>query len=86
MGWVIVIGCTKKQFQIANLFEVNSKLEILRTKHFTNVKFQNVLMGSQGIKRKINLCIFFNVFWNLFVLSKNKFEFLSFQFHTHVYI
>lgn len=32
--------------------------------------FQNVLM----IQRETNFILFFNVFWNLCILSKNKFE------------
>ncbi len=27
VGWAIIIGCTKRQFQIAILLEVDSKLE-----------------------------------------------------------
>jgi hypothetical protein len=30
MGWAIIVGCTKRQFQIANLLEVDLKLESLK--------------------------------------------------------
>ncbi len=36
MGWAIVVGCTKRQFQIANLLEVDSKPEFFLNKHFTS--------------------------------------------------
>jgi hypothetical protein len=36
VGWAIVVGCTKRQFQIANLLEVDSKPEFFLNKHFTS--------------------------------------------------
>ncbi len=44
LGWAIIIGRTKRQFQTANLLEVDSKLEFLKNKHFEVIMFQNVLM------------------------------------------
>ncbi len=58
MGWVVIVGHTKKQFQTTNLFEVNSKLEFLKTKHLTNVKFQNVLMDLKVSGKKKSLYFF----------------------------
>ncbi len=36
VGWAIVVGRTKKQFQTTNLLEVNSKLVFFKNKHFTS--------------------------------------------------
>jgi hypothetical protein len=44
MGWIIVIVCPKRQFQTANLLEVDSKLEFLKINVLQVVMFQNVLM------------------------------------------
>jgi hypothetical protein len=46
MGWVILIGCTKKQFQTTNLLEVDSKLKFLRNKHFTSCNVSKCPYGS----------------------------------------
>jgi len=32
VGWAIVVGCTKRQFQTANLLKVNPKLKFLKIK------------------------------------------------------
>ncbi len=57
MGWAIVIGCTKKQFQTANLLEVDSKLEFLKLNILQVVMFQNVLMDPKisTLKFVVNL-------------------------------
>jgi hypothetical protein len=34
MGWAIVVGHTKRQFQIANLLKVDSKLKFLQNNFF----------------------------------------------------
>jgi hypothetical protein len=67
VGWAIVIGCTKKQFQTANLLKVNYKLELKKRNISQVLIFQNVLMDFKILKEKKNLIIF--VFWNLYVLS-----------------
>ncbi len=36
VGWAIVVGCTKKQFQTANLLEVDSKPIFYKNKQFTS--------------------------------------------------
>jgi hypothetical protein len=57
VGWAIVIGCTKKQFQTANLLEVDSKLEFLKLNILQVVMFQNVLMDPKisTLKFVVNL-------------------------------
>jgi hypothetical protein len=45
VGWAIIIGCTKRQFQIANLLEVNSKPNFLQKKHFTTCNVSKCLYG-----------------------------------------
>ncbi len=52
MGWAIIVGCTKRQFQIANLLEVDSKLEFLKLNILQVVMFQNVLMDPKILKKK----------------------------------
>jgi hypothetical protein len=74
VGWVIVVGHTKRQFQTANLLEVNFNQNLKKKKHFTSCNISKCPYGSLDIKRETNLLIFFNVFWNLCILSKNKFE------------
>ncbi len=75
MGWVIVIGHTKRQFQIANLLEVNSKPFFFKINILQVVMFQNVLMDIKISKEK--QIFFFSMSFGIFV---------SFQFHTHVYM
>ncbi len=36
MGWAIIVGHTKRQFQTTSLLEVDSKSEFLKNKHFTS--------------------------------------------------
>jgi hypothetical protein len=69
VGWAIVVGCTKKQFQIANLLKVDSKPKSLKINILEVIMFQNVLMDLNILKEK-QILFFFNVFWNLCVLSK----------------
>jgi radical SAM superfamily enzyme with C-terminal helix-hairpin-helix motif len=51
-GMAIVVGHTKRQFQIANLLEVDSKLEIRKINILQVVMFQNVLMDHKIWKEK----------------------------------
>jgi hypothetical protein len=46
VGWVTVVGHKKRQFEIANLLEVGSKLECLKNKHFTNCNVSKCPYGS----------------------------------------
>jgi hypothetical protein len=46
VGWAIVVGHTKRQFQIANTLEVDSKLGILKNKHFTSCNVSKCPCGS----------------------------------------
>jgi hypothetical protein len=46
LGWAIIIGRTKRQFQTANLLEVDSKLEFLLNKHFTSCNVSKCPCGS----------------------------------------
>jgi hypothetical protein len=46
MGWAIVIGHTKRQFQITNLLEVDSKLEFSKNKHITSCNVSKHPYGS----------------------------------------
>jgi hypothetical protein len=58
VGWAIIVGHTKKQFQIANLVEVNSKPEFFKNKHFTNC---NVSKCHKILKEK-QISLFFSMF------------------------
>jgi hypothetical protein len=62
VGWAIVVGHTKKQFQTTNLLEVDSKLEILTNKHFISCNVSKCSYGFQNIEKKKKLVIAFNVF------------------------
>ncbi len=46
MGWVIVIGHKKRQFQTANLLEVDSKPEFFKIKHFISCNVSKWSYGS----------------------------------------
>ncbi len=61
MGWAIVVGCTKRQFQTGNLLKVNSKLESLKNKHFTSCNVSKCFYGFRDIKRETIFKFFFNV-------------------------
>jgi hypothetical protein len=46
MRWATIIGCTKRQFQTANLLKVDSKPEFLENKHFTSCNVSKCPYGS----------------------------------------
>ncbi len=46
VGWAIVIGRPKKQFQTINLLDVDSKLEFLKNKHFISCNVSKCPYGS----------------------------------------
>ncbi len=46
VGWAIVLGCTKKQFQTPNLLENDSKPDFFLNKHFTNCNVSKCPYGS----------------------------------------
>jgi hypothetical protein len=46
VGWAIVIGHIKKQFQTTNLLEVNSKSKFQINKHFTSCNVVKCHYGS----------------------------------------
>ncbi len=52
MGWAIVVSRPKRQFQISNLLEVDSKLEFKKKNILLVVMFQNVQMDSKILKNK----------------------------------
>jgi len=66
VGWAIVVGCPKRQFQIANLLEVDFKLEFKKNILLV-VMFQNVFIDFKILKNK-QIFSSFNVFWNLCVI------------------
>ncbi len=71
MGWAIVIGHIKRQFQTTDLLEINSKLEFFKTKHLQVVIFQNVLMDPKISKEK-QIFLFFSMSFGIFVGCKQK--------------
>jgi hypothetical protein len=46
VGWVIVAGCRKRQFQTTNLLKVDSKPEFLKDKYFTSCNVSKCSYGS----------------------------------------
>jgi hypothetical protein len=69
VGWAIVIGHTKKQFQIANLLKADSKPEFKGKKKkniLQVVVFQNVLMDPKVLKEK-QISLFFSMSFEVFV-------------------
>ncbi len=44
MGWAIVVGHTKRQFQTTNLLKVDFKLEFFKINILQFAMFQNVFM------------------------------------------
>jgi len=76
VGWDIVVGFTKRQFQIANLLYVDFKSEFLEKNISRVVMFQNVFMDPKILKAK-QISFIFSMCFGTFV---------SFQFHTHVYM
>ncbi len=83
MGWAIVVGHTKRQFQIANLLEINSKPEFAKNKHFTSCNVSKCPYGSQDIKRETNLLLF-AMFFGIFVFFQKKLEFLCLSNFIHM--
>ncbi len=84
MGLAIVIGCTKRQFQTANLLKVNSKPIFLKINIFQVVIFQNVLMDIKILNEK-QIFLFFSISFGIFMSFQFVFGiFVSFQFHTNV--
>jgi len=73
VGWAIIVGRTKRQFQTTNLLKVDSKpnLNILQV-----AMFQNVLMDLKILKEK-QISLFLSMSFGIFVF---------FQFQTHVYM
>jgi hypothetical protein len=47
VGWAIVVGHTKRQFQITNLLKVNFKPEFFKINILQFAMFQNVFMDSK---------------------------------------
>ncbi len=70
MGWAIVKGCTKRQFQIANQLEVNFKLDFKKKIILEVVKFQNVLMDPNVLKKN-QISLFFSISFGI-ILSFHK--------------
>jgi len=66
VGWAIVVGHTKRQFQIANLLEVDFKSKILKINILQVVMFQNVLMDLKISKDK-QISLFFSISFGIFV-------------------
>jgi hypothetical protein len=52
VGWVIIVGRTKREFQTTNLLEVNSKLEFFKINILQFIMFQNVFMDPKILKEK----------------------------------
>jgi hypothetical protein len=77
MGWAIVVGCTKRQFQIVSLLEVSFKLEFLKINILQVVMFQNVFMDPKILKEK-QIILFFSMSFGIFVSFQNKFLNLCF--------
>ncbi len=69
MGWAIIVGRTKRQFQTTNLLKVNSKLNLTILQV---AMFQNVLMDPKILKEK-QISLFLSMSFGIFVF---------FQFHT----
>ncbi len=78
MGWAIVIGCTKRQFQIANLLEVDSKLEFLKNKHLPSCNVSKCPYGNKSF-------YFFQCLLKSLCFFKKKFESLCFSNFMHMF-
>ncbi len=72
MRRAIVVGHTKRQFQIANLLEVDFKSKILKINILQVVMFQNVLMDLKISKDK-QISLFFSISFGIFVSIQNFF-------------
>jgi hypothetical protein len=71
VGWAIVVGHTKRQFQTTNLLEVNSKPEFFKNKHFTSCNVSKCPYGTRDIEKETNFYKKFNVF-GIFVYFPHK--------------
>jgi hypothetical protein len=71
VGWAMVVGCTKRQFQTTNLLKVDSKPEFLKINILQVVMFQNVLMDLKILKEK-QISFFLNFFWEFLCPLKKK--------------
>jgi len=72
VGWAIVIGCTKRQFQIANLLEVDSKLEFLKNKHLSSCNVSKCSYGNKSLyffQCLLESLCFFNFFFESLCFS-----------------
>jgi hypothetical protein len=72
VGWAIVVGHTKRQFQTVNLLEVDSKSEFFKNKHFISC-FKMSLWILRYQKRNKSF-YFFQCLLEPLCLFKNKFE------------
>ncbi len=70
VGWAIVVCHTK--IPNCKFIRGQFQLKFIKTKHFTSCNVSKCPYGSLDIKRETNLFIFFNVFWNLCILSKTN--------------
>jgi hypothetical protein len=58
MGWAIIVGRIRRQFQIANLLKVDSKPEFSKNKHFRNCNVSKCPYESYiERKKKISLLL-----------------------------
>jgi hypothetical protein len=71
VGWAIVIGHTKKQFQTTNLIEVNFKVEFFKINILSGVMFQNVLMDPKMSNEK-QISLFLSMSFGIFVSFQKK--------------
>ncbi len=87
MGWAILIGHTKRQFQIANVLEVNFKPIFFLNKHFTNVTtcFKMFLWILSYRKKNKFQEIFSMSFGSFMSFQKKKFESLCLSNFIHIF-
>jgi hypothetical protein len=85
VGWAIIIGHPKRQFQTTNLLEVDSKSEFFENKHFTSCNVSTCPYPKVSKEEHISL-IFSMSFGSLCPFKKKLKIFVSFQFHTYVYM
>ncbi len=86
MGWAIIIGRIKKQFQTTNLLEVDSKLKcFIKINILQVVMFQNVLMDPKILKEK-QISLIFSMSFEIFVsFRKIKIESLCYFNFIHMF-
>jgi len=73
VGWAIVVSCTKKQFQIANLLKVESKPKFLENKYFTSCNVSKCPYPK--ILNEKQIFLLFLMCFGIFVSFQKKFEF-----------